>query len=104
MKLDQNTLDANANVTETKMTWIEEKAFKANKRKLETTFETLETDIHQTEETISELETKLLDESVYTNHIKASEITTEKSAYESTLERLYEEWESITMALEKYSE
>lgn len=98
---EENKIDAN--VTETKMSWIEEKAYKAEKRKLETRFEALEAEIHELEILIKNLEAQLLEESVYTNHVKASEITNKKESNELSLESLYEEWESVTEALEAYT-
>lgn len=92
-----------ATATETKMSWIEEKAFKAEKRKLETRFEALEAEIHTTEEAIELFDQQLADEAVYTDHVKASEITSKKEASEATLSSLYEEWESLSEALEDYS-
>lgn len=94
--------DVSDAITETKMNWMEEKAFKAEKRKLETRFESLELTIHDTEEKIESLEQALLQEDVYTDHIKAGEVMLEKDALEDHLTSLYEEWEQVSTSLELY--
>jgi ATP-binding cassette subfamily F protein 3 len=87
-------------VTETKLNWMDEKAKKAERRKLETQFEKVELEIHSIEEQIEEIDEQLCDESVYTNHELATELLEQKSDYEVALETSYEEWESLHNALE----
>lgn len=86
--------------SETKMSWMEEKAYKAEKRKLESRFESLEKDIHNLESRIESIQEQLYDEAVYSNHIKATELTNEKESIEEKLNLIYDEWEEISDKLE----
>ncbi len=98
---EEMSSNPSVNVTENKMTWIEEKAYKAKKRKLETEYEILESKIHDTEALIEILDNELLDEAVYSDHVKAEEVSTRKSDLEDGLMVLYEDWEAISESLEK---
>ncbi len=88
--------------TENKLSWIEEKNRKAELRRLETKFEAIEVDIHQLEEAVVNYEEQLADEAVYTDHVKASEISEAKEKAEAMLETLYSEWEVLHEAIEEY--
>lgn len=99
------TWDQQANgPTETKLTWEEEKARKAMRRKLETQFAVIEKQIHDTEASIEACDNQLSNEAIYTDHIKAGEITEQKETHESELEQLYETWEELHEAIEKIIE
>lgn len=86
--------------SETKLSWQEEKAQKAEKKKLERRFEAIEKEIHRLEADIESYDKQLADEAVYTDHVKASEITNKKEASEEQLSTLYEEWEEVSEALD----
>lgn len=95
-----DTLTTGEQITETKTSWIEDKAKKANRRKLEKQFQTVEDTIHTTETTIVTIDTQLADEAVYTDHVKTSALVDDKQQLEDNLEALYEEWEALHGQLE----
>lgn len=88
--------------TATKLSWQEEKARKAEKRKLENQFQETEENIHALEAAIEAFDAQLAQEAVYTDHVKAADITAKKEAAESQLEGLYETWETLHEALEAF--
>ncbi len=70
-----------------------EKEQKAKQKKQKQEIERIELEIHNTEEQISELELQLCDESVYNDHTKAQEITSQIENMKTALQNLYEIWE-----------
>ncbi len=86
--------DAPAQVSESKLSWQEQKEEQARLRKRQN-------DLKKTEERIGVLETRngkideLMMEEVYTNSVKCQELAKEKAANEAELEELYEKWEEL---------
>lgn len=87
--------DAPAQVSESKLSWQEQKEEQARIRKRQN-------DLKKTEERISVLETRngeidklMMQEEVYTNSVKCQELAKEKTANEAELEELYEKWEEL---------
>ncbi len=89
--------------SENKLSWQEEKARKAEQRRLVNLFETIEKRIHDLEALIGQCDDQLAHESVYTDHIKVGEITELKASHEDELVSLYESWEEVHEALEAYN-
>ncbi|MBC7960481.1 MAG: ABC-F family ATP-binding cassette domain-containing protein, partial [Vallitaleaceae bacterium] len=75
--------------------WMLKKEEDAQKRKKEKQIEKTETEIHTIDARIATIDALLCQEDVYTNHIKATELTDEKSALETTLGLLYEQWDML---------
>ena len=87
--------DAPAQVSESKLSWQEQKEEQARLRKRQN-------DLKKTEERIGVLETRngkidelMMQEEVYTNSVKCQELAKEKTAIEVELEELYEKWEEL---------
>ena len=87
--------DAPTQVSESKLSWQEQKEEQARLRKRQN-------DLKKTEERIGVLETRngeidelMMLEEVYTNSVKCQELAKEKTANESELEELYEKWEEL---------
>ena len=87
--------DAPAQVSESKLSWQEQKEEQARLRKRQN-------DLKKTEERIGVLETRngkidelMMQEEVYTNSVKCQELAKEKTANEAELEELYEKWEEL---------
>ena len=87
--------DAPAQVSESKLSWQEQKEEQARLRKRQN-------DLKKTEERIGVLETRngkidelMMQEEVYTNSVKCQELAKEKAANEAELEELYEKWEEL---------
>ncbi len=100
---DTSTNVSNApNETEIKLSWQEEKAKKAELRKLENQFATTEERIHELEALVEEADAQLADEAVYTDHVRAGEIAATKEAHEEELMSLYETWEELHEAIENF--
>jgi ATP-binding cassette subfamily F protein 3 len=87
--------DTPAQVSESKLSWQEQKEEQARLRKRQN-------DLKKTEERIGVLETRngkidelMMQEEVYTNSVKCQELAKEKAANEAELEELYEKWEEL---------
>ena len=87
--------DAPAQVSESKLSWQEQKEEQARIRKRQN-------DLKKTEERISVLETRngeidklMMQEEVYTNSVKCQELAKEKTGIQEELEVLYEKWEEL---------
>ena len=87
--------DAPAQISESKLSWQEQKEEQARLRKRQN-------DLKKTEERIGVLETRngkidelMMQEEVYTNSVKCQELAKEKAANEAELEELYEKWEEL---------
>lgn len=87
--------DAPTQVSESKLSWQEQKEEQARLRKRQN-------DLKKTEERIGVLETRngeidelMMLEEVYTNSVKCQELAKEKAANEAELEELYEKWEEL---------
>ncbi len=81
--------------SEGKEDWRQKKEKQAEERKRLNRIEKLEKQISDTEEQISLCEQRLAEEDVYTNHVLASQICSDKEKLEKDLGQLYEEWESL---------
>ena len=87
--------DAPTQVSESKLSWQEQKEEQARLRKRQN-------DLKKTEERIGVLETRngeidelMMLEEIYTNSVKCQELAKEKAANEAELEELYEKWEEL---------
>jgi ATP-binding cassette subfamily F protein 3 len=72
--------------------WRQKKEKQSEERKRLSRIQKLEKEIEQTERQIAACDSQLAQEEVYTDHIKAQEALAQKTAFEKTLEELYEQW------------
>jgi len=71
-----------------------EKEKKAEEKRQKQEFTRIETDIHNIEHEITQLEEDMCDESLYNDHGKVKEITSQLESLKNQLEVLYEKWEA----------
>ncbi len=79
----------------TKTTWLKQKEQQALIKKKKNDIKKCENSIAKIEEEIEKLDLELTKEEVFTDHIKAGEISTKKEKLEVELEALYEQWEML---------
>ena len=82
-------------VSETKLSYQAQKEQQAKERKLKNQIKKIENEIEETEEKIQQLDEKLSQPEIATNADKAREIFDEKTALETYLNELYEQWEAV---------
>lgn len=95
-KLQLSTLTNSSDTASSKPNkdqWLQKKEDDAQKRKKEKQIEKTEAEIHTIEARIADIDVLLCQEEIYTDHIKATELTTEKTELEDTLGLLYEQWD-----------
>lgn len=83
-------------VSDNKSKWLENKAKATEEKKKQKTLEKLEADIEGIERRMDAIDEALCDVAIYTDHIKATELSDEKATLESQLEALYEQWEALS--------
>ena len=91
----QPSTPVRTNVSESKLSWQEQKEIQAKERKRLN-------ELKKTEERITELEKRdaVIDETmsleeVFTNSVRCQELADEKAAIAAELEHLYERWEDL---------
>lgn len=84
-------------VKQNKEVWLQKKENDAKRRKRERQIEKTETDIHHIESRLETIDGLLCQEEVYTDHIRAGELTDEKNQLDNELIDLYEQWELLHM-------
>lgn len=82
-------------VTESKLSWQEQKEAQAKERKRKNELKKTEERISLLEERNLEIDELLTHEDVYSNSVKCQELTREKASNEEELETLYEKWEEL---------
>lgn len=88
-------------ISDSKDQWLKAKEVQANLRRLENQLAKTEEDIHKTEESLSFIEAQLCLEEVYTDPQKSEEYVLQRTDLESKLEKLYEQWEHDSLAIEE---
>ncbi len=91
----KETLAEEKTVSETKLSYQAQKEQQAKERKLKNQIKKIENEIEETEEKIHQLDEKLSQPEIATNADKAREIFDEKTALETHLNELYEQWEAV---------
>lgn len=91
----KETLAEEKTVSETKLSYQAQKEQQAKERKLKNQIKKIENEIEETEEKIQQLDEKLSQPEIATNADKAREIFDEKTALETHLNELYEQWEAV---------
>lgn len=82
-------------ISETKLSYQEQKEQQAKERKLKNQIKKLETEIEETEVKIQALEEELMKPEIATDADKARDLFDQKTDLEAHLNELYDKWESI---------
>ncbi len=82
-------------ISETKLSYQEQKEQQAKERKLKNQIKKLETEIEETEVKIQTLEEELMKPEIATDADKARDLFDQKTDLETHLNELYDKWESI---------
>lgn len=82
-------------VSESKLSWQEQKEAQARERKRQNDLKRTEERIGWLEERDAEIDALLSQEEVYTNSVRCQELAKEKAANAAELEELYEKWEEL---------
>lgn len=95
LKVLNQSFETKEGLTKTQIRDIrkKEKIQSKERKKAKETFLNLETDIHNTEEQISELEEEMCKEEVYSNPTKSKELSDNIKSLKISLEKKYELWE-----------
>ena len=82
-------------VSESKLSWQEQKEEQARLRKKQNDLKKTEDRINILETRNGEIDELMMQEEIYTNSVKCQELAKEKTANETELEELYEKWEEL---------
>jgi len=82
-------------ISETKLSYQEQKEQQAKERKLKNQIKKIETEIEETEEKIAELDELLLSEEIATDADRLRDIYEDKTSLEEKLNELYDKWSEI---------
>ena len=91
----ENTAPSVSAVSDSKLSWQEQKEQQARERKRKNDLKKTEEEISRLEERNSEIDHEMTLEEVYSNSVKCQQLAEEHSANESRLEELYELWEEL---------
>ena len=86
---------SSAQVSESKLSWQEQKEQQAKERKRKNDLKKTEEEISRLEDRNSQIDHELTLEEVYSNSVKCQELSTERAENEARLEELYELWEGL---------
>ena len=89
------TCGSTETVSESKLSWQEQKEAQAKERKRQNEFKKTEKRITDLEERDAEIDELMAQEEIYTNSVKCQELSKEKAAIATELEELYERWEEL---------
>lgn len=89
------SVSAQADTTDSKLNWQEQKEAQARERKRQNELRRTEERITQLEERDAEIDALLSQEEVYTNSVRCQELAKEKADNAKELEELYEKWEGL---------
>ena len=88
-------MSSQSGITESKLSWQEQKEAQARARKRRNDLKRTEDRIAVLEERNTQIDELMSQEDVYTNSVKCQELANERAANESELEALYEAWEEL---------
>ncbi len=92
---DAGSSSASSPVSESKLSWQEQKEQQAKERKRKNDLKKTEEEISRLEDRNSQIDHELTLEEVYSNSVKCQELSTERAENEARLEELYELWEGL---------
>ena len=84
------------------LSWQEQKERKAKLQKMKTELKNCEASIHQLEQRDFEIDELMSHPEIATNSAKLNELSGEKNAIGEKLEALYEQWETVSEAIEAF--
>ena len=84
-----------ASVSESKLSWQEQKETQARERKRKNELKKTEERITLLEERDGEIDALMMQEEIFTNSVKCQELAKEKAAIADELEELYLKWEEL---------
>jgi ATP-binding cassette subfamily F protein 3 len=82
-------------VSESKLSWQEQKEAQAKERKRKNELKKTEERISAIEDRCAEIDELMTQEEIYTNSVKCQELSKEKSSLNEELEELYLRWEEL---------
>ena len=82
-------------VSDSKLSWQEQKEMQAKMRKRKNDLRKVEDKIAELEERDAAIDELMIQEEIFTNSVKCQELAIEKANIQSELESLYEQWESL---------
>ena len=88
--------DAAESVSDSKLSWQQQKEEQALKRKKENRLRKCEDDIAALEDEIAQLNEQMADPAIATDVAKLQELSQKQTALQETLEQRYEEWEELS--------
>ena len=91
---DTDNSSANS-VSESKLSWQEQKEAQARLRKRQNELKKTEERISELEDRDGEIDALMVQEEIFTNSVKCQELAKEKAAIAEELEGLYEKWEEL---------
>ncbi len=92
---DAGSFSAFSPISESKLSWQEQKEQQAKERKRKNDLKKTEEEISRLEDRNSQIDHELTLEEVYSNSVKCQELSTERAENEARLEELYELWEGL---------
>lgn len=90
-----SSVSGSAPVSESKLSWQEQKEQQARERKRKNDLKKTEEEISRLEDRNTQIDHELTLEEVYSNSVKCQELSTERAENEARLEELYERWEEL---------
>lgn len=90
-----DSIDSTETVSESKLSWQEQKEAKARERKRQNDLKKTEDRITSLEERNGQIDDLMTMEEVYTNSMRCQELAREKADIAAELEELYEKWEAL---------
>ncbi len=90
-----DSIDSTETVSESKLSWQEQKEAKARERKRQNDLKKTEDHITSLEERNGQIDDLMTMEEVYTNSMRCQELAREKADIAAKLEELYEKWEAL---------
>lgn len=82
-------------ITESKLSWQEQKEAQAKERKRKNELSKTETRITELEKRSAEIDDLMMTEEIYTNSVKCQELSLERASIEEELEELFLQWEEL---------
>lgn len=92
---ESSSAGASQTVSESKLSWQEQKEAQAKERKRQNDLRKTEEKITRLEERDAQIDELMATEEVYTNSVKCQELAAEKASIQTELEDLYEKWEEL---------
>ena len=93
--ISKDDTSSNTAITDSKLSWQEQKEAQARERKRLNNLKKTEEAIAKLEERSAQIDDLMTQEEIYTNSVKCQKLAHEKTDINNSLEELYEKWESL---------